>query len=72
MLAVSISAVSFYFIDRIEVRNCAGEAVKDIIIYLSNGIVTEGQNSAIAEGMLVKMGAGEKGGRVDVSVEGVY
>ena len=72
-MAVSISGVggvSFHSIDRIEVRSCAGKAVKNIIVYLSNGVVTDGQDGAVAEGVLVKMGAGKKGGRVDMSVKG--
>jgi len=39
--AVSISPISFYLINRKEVSCCAGKAGKDIIIYISHGIITD-------------------------------
>jgi hypothetical protein len=44
-----VVGVGFYCINRIIVCSWAGKAVKDMIIYLGDGIVTDGQDSAIAE-----------------------
>jgi hypothetical protein len=56
------SVISFQLIDRIEVRSSTDNAVKDIVVYLSDGIVADGQDSAIEKDVLVKVGGG-RGGR---------
>jgi hypothetical protein len=65
--AIGTSVISFQLVDRIEVRSSAG---KDIVVYLSDGIVADGQDSTIEKDVLVKMGAGEEGGRIDMPVKG--
>jgi hypothetical protein len=67
---VSTSVISFQLIDRMEVCSSTDEAIKDIVVYLSGGIVADGQDSAIEKDVLVKVGAGEEDGRIDMPAKG--
>jgi hypothetical protein len=46
--------------------------IKDGLVYLSDGVVTDGQDGVITKGMLVDVGMGEESRWVDVSVKGLY
>ena len=61
--------VGFHYINRIIVYSWGGKAVKDIVVYLGDGVITDYQDSAIAEGVLVDVSAGKEGGWVDMVVE---